>query len=591
MAMHEIGVPVRSVNWIRLHAGVNKAEQPCIYATMGQQGDHLFVLQIDPETGAFRQFMSEVPQSNYPTATLMSKSGRLYVGSAYAGHLLCFDPKADALLDLGAIHKDAATFPCRMDEDAQGRIWIGSYGTADLTCYDPGTDTFTPYGRMDEVDMYNYPFVNADGLIANFVKMTQPHVVVFDPATGEKKAVGPVVAKGEGEINVVKDAEGWVYVVSSAGNYRIEGMTAVAVDDVPEHEDVVQLPDGTTFSFADAAQQLNRKLEVKKPSGETHVFELDYEASGSDIFVLHEGPDQCVYGSSILPLHLFRYKPTDGELIDLGKCSESTGEAYSMANLDGKMYISSYPAARMSVYDPSQGYVYGTDDGANPRDVGRVDEVSYRPRCTLTGPLGRVWTASLPDYGMWGGPLSYYDPATGEMGSCGALFGAGSCYTLAHLENQKLIAVGTSIHGGSGTQPKVDQADLILWDYEAEEIAWQGTLDRPVSVFNGLTVGGDGQLYGTVLGSGEPELFVFDPGSRKFVDAVPILDGRPLDLGLQTVDGVVYGFTSQYFYRLDMDALSVDVIFEADEAIRAAGPVMGNTVYFACGCRLMKYTL
>lgn len=591
MAIQEMGVPVRSVNWIRLHAGVNKDEQPCIYATMGQQGDNLFVLQIDPETGAFRQFMSEVPQSNYPTATLMSKSGRLYVGSAYAGHLLCFDPKEDALLDLGAIHKDAATFPCRIDEDAQGRIWIGSYGTADLTCYDPQTNAFTPYGRMDDVDMYNYPFVNADGLIANFVKMTKPHVVVFDPATGEKQSVGPVVAKGEGEIDVVKDAEGWVYVVSSEGNYRIEGMTAVAVDEVPVYEDVVQLPDGTTFSFADGAQQLNRKLEVKKPSGETKVFELDYEASGSDIFVLHEGPDQCVYGSSILPLHLFRYKPTDGELIDLGKCSESTGEAYSMANLDGKMYISSYPAARMSVYDSSQGYVYGTDDGANPRDVGRVDAVSYRPRTTLTGPLGRVWTASLPDYGMWGGPLSYYDPATNKMGSCGALFGEGSCYTLAHLEKQKLIAVGTSIHGGSGTQPKVDQANLILWDYEAEAIAWQGTLDRPVSVFNGLTVGGDGQLYGTVLGTGEPELFVFDPVSHKFVDAVPLLDGRPLDLGLQTVDGMVYGFTSHYFYRLDMDSLSVEVIFEADDAIRAAGPVMGGRVYFACGPRLMAYDL
>jgi len=591
MAIREIGVPVRSVNWVRLHAGVNKAEQPCIYATMGQQGDNLFVLQIDPETGGFRQFVSAVPKSNYPTATLMSKSGRLYVGSAYAGHLLCFDPKEDALLDLGAIHEGAATFPCRMDEDAKGRIWIGSYGTADLTCYDPQTNTFIPYGRMDDVDMYNYPFVNADGLIVNFVKMTQPHVVVFDPATGKKKSVGPVVPKGEGEINVVRGTDGWLYVVSSKGNYRIEGMTAVAVDAVSESANVLQLPDGSTFSFADAAQQLNRKLEVKKPNGEARVFELDYEASGSDIFVLHEGPDQCVYGSSILPLHLFRYKPTDGELIDLGKCSESSGEAYSMANLDGKMYISSYPAARMSVYDTSQGYVYGTEAGSNPRDIGRVDAVSYRPRTTLGGPLGRVWTASLPDYGIWGGPLSYYDTHQKQMGSCGAIFGEGSCYSLAHLETQKMIAVGTSIHGGTGTQPKVDQAHLILWDYEAEKIAWQGTLDRPVSVFNALTVGGDGLLYGTVLGTGEPELFVFDPASHQFVDAVPLLDGRPLDLGLQTVDGVVYGFTTQYFYRVGRESLSVEVVFKTDEEMRAAGPLMGQMVYFACGCRLMSFTM
>jgi hypothetical protein len=588
MTIREIGVPVRSVNWVRLHGGKDGPGRPTIYATMGQQGDNLFVLQIDAETGAWRQFMSEVPGSNYPTATLMSRSGRLYVGSAYAGHLLCFDPAKDALLDLGAIHDGAATFPCRLDEDAQGRIWIGSYGTADLTCYDPQSGSFTSHGRMDEVDMYNYPFVNADGLIVNFIKMTQMHAVVFDPKSGKKQTVGPVVAKGEGEINVVKGTDGWVYLKSSRGDYRIEGMAAIPVGTVDEVEEVARLADGSTFSFADASQQLNRKLEVRKANGEIRVFELGYDASGSDIFVLHEGPDQCIYGSSILPLHLFRYKPTDGELIDLGKCSESAGEAYSMANLDGKMYISSYPAARMSVYDSSQGYVFGTDAGANPRDIGRVDAVSYRPRTTLAGPLGRVWTASLPDYGLWGGPLSYYDPQTAQMGSCGALFGQGSCYTLAHLQAQNLIAVGTSIHGGSGTQPRKDHADLILWDYAAESIAWQGTLDRPVSVFNALTVGGDGQLYGTVLGTGEPELFVFDPVSHKFVDAVPLLDGRPLDLGLQTVGGKVYGFTSQYFYRLDVDSLSIEVLFETDDPIKAAGPVVGNQVYFACGCRLMR---
>ncbi|MDP6039174.1 MAG: hypothetical protein QGG64_11540, partial [Candidatus Latescibacteria bacterium] len=75
--VQELGIPVRSVNWVRLHAGKNAAGNPSVYASMGQNGDNLFVLQIDPETGAFNQFMSHVPKSNYPTATLMSRSGRL----------------------------------------------------------------------------------------------------------------------------------------------------------------------------------------------------------------------------------------------------------------------------------------------------------------------------------------------------------------------------------------------------------------------------------------------------------------------------------------------------------------------------------
>jgi len=63
------------------------------------------------ETGSFRQFVSDVPGSNYPTAALMSRTGKLYVGAAYAGHLLCFDPDEEALEDLGPINSGAVVFP------------------------------------------------------------------------------------------------------------------------------------------------------------------------------------------------------------------------------------------------------------------------------------------------------------------------------------------------------------------------------------------------------------------------------------------------------------------------------------------------
>ncbi len=105
----EIGIPVRSVNWVRLHPGTTSDGTTCLYAVMGQQAAGLFVLQIDLESGACRQFTAEQAEANYPTATYMSSTGRLYIGSAYAGHLLCFDPIQDALIDLGAIHPQAAT--------------------------------------------------------------------------------------------------------------------------------------------------------------------------------------------------------------------------------------------------------------------------------------------------------------------------------------------------------------------------------------------------------------------------------------------------------------------------------------------------
>lgn len=590
--IHEIGIPVQSVNWVHLHPGRNRKEAPCIYATMGQQADNLFVLQINPETGFSRQFVSEVPKSNYPTATFMSRTGRLYIGAAYAGHLLCFDPEKDTLEYLGAINPGGATFPCRIDEDSNGQIWIGSYGSADLTNFDPETGQFTRHGRMDDIDMYNYPLVNKDGSIACLIRMTRPHVVVFDPKTGEKRKVGPITTKGEDTIDLRRGIDGWLYIESSLGNFRIEGFEAVSVDTLPEPSHVTtSLPDGTTFVFADAQQLLYRKLETRKPDGETRTFTLNYEASGSDIFYVHAGPDGCIYGSSILPLHLFRYNPQNGELVNLGKCSSATGEAYSMANLDGKIYISSYPGATISEYDPTKTYNFGNQPGDNPRDLGRIDDISYRPRCTLAGPLGRVWTASIPDYGRWGGPLSYYDPTTGKKKAYYRICGDASCYTLAHLKDQNLIAAGTSISGGSGTQPKVKQAMLFLWDYETEEKVWEGTLDRPVSTFNALLTGTDGKLYGTVHGGDAPdELFVFDPESREFTNCIALPSGRPLDLGLQNgPDGKIYGFTNTCIYRLDSTLLTIEEIIR--DSFSIAGPIVGQEVYFATGHRLRAVKL
>jgi hypothetical protein len=132
--IRDIGVPVCSVNWVRLHSGSTGRDEPWLYATMGQTADNLFVLKIHPETGQYHQFVADVPGSNFPTATLLARNGKLYIGAAYSGHLLCFDPVREVLSDLGVIHPGKATFPCRLDEDQKGRIWIGSYGTADLTC-------------------------------------------------------------------------------------------------------------------------------------------------------------------------------------------------------------------------------------------------------------------------------------------------------------------------------------------------------------------------------------------------------------------------------------------------------------------------
>ena len=612
--IRDIGIPVRAFfpNSGRIIPGRNRDGDRCLYSLLGQRADNFLLVQIDPETGSARKFLCDLPSkdANYPTQTLMTRSGCLYIGVAYAGHLYRFDPDKDIMEDLGMINpKGGASFTCGLLEDDNGIIWIGSYGGTDLTSFDPATDKFTNHGSMDDVDKYNYISLNNDGNIICSIRMSRPHFVVFDPKTGKKNKVGPITeAGGKDTLGLFHGNDGYTYVTSNLGNFRIDGINGIPVDKLPDPEQkpAPKVSNEPKYAFADSRNRTYRVLEVTKSDGEVKTFELDYQSSGTDIFYLHPGPDGNLYGASILPEHLFRFNPKTGELIDFGICSESTGEAYSMATLDEKIYISSYGGGNVSVYDPTLPYHYGKETGDNPLELGRIDVLSCRPRSTLAGPLGRIWVASVPNYGCWGSILSYYDPHTRIRKTYEGIAGDASCYTLAYLKDQDLIAVGTTRAGGTGTKRKVEQSEILLWDYRNEKKVWNGTVKHEVHSFNALLYGPDGRLYGTILAEGSlgvdtqpvdweysadklidgkltPEfLFVFDPDSREFTDFISLPQGRPLDLGLQIgPDGKIYGFTTSCIYRLDPKTLKIEVIKKEKNAFSRTGPIIGNDIYFA----------
>lgn len=602
----EVAVPVKSVAHVQVFPGQHADGSPALYATMGQVGAPFFVIDIDLASGHCTKYGAGLRFAREAVSALWSDRHRcLYAGSCYTGHLHRFDPARGCLEDLGPINPEgqAAIFPCSMDEGPDGMLYIGSYNGCDLTRFDPATGVFTRFGRMDPVDMYLYVRCGADGTIAGLVKMTHPHVIVFDPASGTHRTVGPIgdTQAGETDIGLITGADGLLYITGAAGNYRLQGMGATPVTAVPAPQPDPSLPGGITYRWLDEDIFEYRQLEIADPAGETRVLRLDWEGDGTDIMICQAGPDGLLYGSSMLPEHLFRFDPATGTSVDLGACSTSGGEAYSLASLDGMLYIGSYPGAKLSIYDPARPYRFGLDADANPREVGSPDEISYRPRAMVAGPAGKVWMAAQPTYGTWGGTLSSYDPATGRFTSHRHILPDCSGEALTWLKEDGLLLMGFSIEGGTGAQPRATRAGLALWDPHRDAEVWQGDLGLEIRSVEDLLAIGHGRAYALIIPPGEgalPALHLLDLRARRSVAAQELAcppHGHTLwtSHALVTHGRYLYGATVHGIFRAPLGTVEVEPLWEIHEDYgpSGGGAIIGNTWYFPNGHRLLAVEL
>jgi streptogramin lyase len=104
-------------------------------------------------------------------------------------------------------------------------------------------------------------------------------------------------------------------------------------------------------------------------------------------------------------------------------------------------------------------------------------------------------------------------------------------------------------------------------------------------------------LYGIAQGA-QPSgqsfalLFAFDARSRSFLDSIPLPEGAPMANSLQVgPDGAVWGLTSDVLFRLDAATRKLQVVVNLPGEFDIAGPMVGNTLYFATNHRLRALTL
>ena len=644
---------------MRLHPGQTADGRASLLASMSQNNGGLFVVDIDLASGHCRQFpVRDRANSTFTPAAYRSlRTGVLYIGSAWDAHLHRFDADHPerGIEDLGKIDPGDAIFPTGITESADGAIWIGSCNGARLVKFDPATGAFTRFGPMDAVDNYLYPLAGDDGSLAALVRVVRPHVIVIDPATGEHREAGPALLDTTDKtqfLKLLKGVDRRLYLDSHAGKFRVDGMNLTSVDAIPallagipiagthRYQAPLAMPGGWTAHFLDdndvgggtPRQVLVANTDPLIPS---RRLTLDWVGGGSNLHAFDVGPGGDLYGSSYMPNLLWRATPDGAVMEDLGKHTFAMGDSYSVATIEGKVYLGSYPEARLSVYDPTKPRHFGIGPNDNPRDLGRPDKVSYRPNALITTPDlptigsakvgGKLWMGSAPDYGLVGGTLAWFDPKTSEWKSHRAIVPDTSPASLLYLAELQQILVGLSAEAGTGVTTISRHGGVFaLWDPAKDELVWTGDLGlENLADITSLAPAGDGLVYALIgrgdhiLSQGAPEitprLALIDPARRRLVASAWLpADFGPLSWqGLFALrvgpGGVVYGATGYCIFRIRPGTCEVERIWQKvyqekrtsvvwinsafPDVIDVVGPIIGREFYFATGWRLRALTL
>jgi hypothetical protein len=634
----DLGIPVRSVVGGGPWAGKDRSGQPCLYAVMGYESNRgdLIILQIDIESGKCRQFDAPAGISAGRPCYWSERHQKLFIGTSgmehgsqkSSGWLIYFDPQTDRIEIAGGgfICLGKKEFPVSLAESPDGTVYIGCYPNSSLYAYDPASNQIRPCGSMDPVDVYCYVACGRDGTVASLIKTTRPHVVAFNPATGEHATVGPVADTDtrQGHVNLITGSDGLLYLDTHEGPFRLQGLNAVPVPALPAAQPAPTLPDGSRFRFLDGHAEKGhawRTLEIRKPNGAQKVFRLDYESAGTGIYIVRSGPDKKLYGSSILPMHFFTADPKTGKLIDYGACSTASGEAYSMDWLNGKLYLAVYTHALLCEYDPQRpysfsnlrqepngewtllagewdpsgnlGFQFGPND--NPRQLGRMDDVAFRSRDMVAGPVGKVWVVSIPDYGMWGGTLSWYDPKTKRFGGAHRhLYPDCSPISITHMPEEDLLFMGFSIYGGSGTTPRVKTVGFMAWDPNRDCEVWRGDLGLNAIGSMDVHAIGNGQVYAIVHPYPDSvlhaDLVLMEPLKGRIISKTRLdtVAGWPMEVAFANDERYLYGLTRESVYRVPLGTTDIKVLWrtDAENGPTGAGALIDGIYYFGAMAHL-----
>ena len=536
------------------------------------------VVAVDPETAAFQVFRNPAPTESGARSMVAGPDGKIYLGTLPGAHLLQLDPRAGTLVDLGRPSAtesyiwDLAVGPDR-------KIYGATYPESKLVRYDPAGGKLEDLGRMDPVEQYAHSVAGTGDFVYVGIGTSRANIAAYQISTGEHREILPADAQVVGQALVYTGQDGRIYGSIGERKFRLENWNArsIPAGDAAPAAVPNRLRDGRTVAVED------HTLRIADPrTGAVAERRFAYEGNSLPLFRVAFGPDDRLYASSVLPIHLLRLDAGRARFEEIGGLGG--GEIYSFLVHQKRLLMAAYSGlAPLMAYDPSQHF----HPGDNPTLVSYTDEDhGWRPEAMLHGPDGRVYLGSVAGYGKLGGPLTIWDPSDNHVVSYPQLVHDESVISLAVVDGQ--IAGGTTTGGGGGSHPTQKEAHLFLWDPRTSAKTFQMVPVPGARTVNNLIAGPDKLVYGMAADT----LFVFDPAAKtiRHTERLPFR-GAPYNSIALGADGNLWGLAREGIFRIDTRTHSIALVARSPKPITAGFELRGGSLYYASEATLYRYHL
>jgi hypothetical protein len=587
----DLGIPVKKAGLMGSIVGPDETgEMNKLYFNFNQAGAPLFLVQVDPESGEQKQFGAP---HGCPGAWgfIVGPDKKVYLGTWGGASILRFDPKQPRKgIEIVGRPSLTETYIWNYTIGRDGKLYAGTYPNAKLISYDPATGKMSDLGRMDPNEMYSrFVATGRDGWIYVAIGMVRGSIVAYNPATGKHQLAIPENHIGQGRGYVYNGRDGNAYGQLGKHTYKLLTGKAIIINkDQASTLAPQMLKDGRILASAD----LDGSYTLENPvTRHKEKRSFSYEAKGSALFTVAKGPEDLIYGSTIMPLELFWFDPRTEKTKNPGNPTGMrggvTGEIYSFAILDEKLYLCAYPGAWLSRYDPKRPWNYGPKIGDNPYGFGKIGEGHYRPRAMIAGRDRRLYIGSLPPYGELGGAMAVYDPHKNQVvENYRNLIPNQSIVALVEEPITGLIFGGTSTAAGHGARPVEQDAHLFAWDREKKEKAIDVIPIRGRHAVTSIAQAG-GKIFAILSG---PTLVVYDALNRKIVRRADMILGNPREISLELwKDGLIYGLTDSCIFTINPKTYVISEYANPYQPISCGWAINNTGIYFGSGAHLMRW--